>query len=218
MRGRRDVTDVQRLDVGGMGENVAELAGEQIDLVVVEFEAGQPGDVHDIGAGDSFGHGQRIRGRPRDTATGYRVPLVSRHRFLSPEWIVAVAAIRDEYRDRAGSTEISIRANVSVTETPFGHGTIEGHIDTTGGALTLEVGHLDDSDFALEMRYAVAHQIFVDRDPQAMVGILISGQVKLTGDSSKILALAGMAAPPGPESDTASLAREVMARIDAITE
>ncbi len=143
---------------------------------------------------------------------------MSRHPFLSPEWIAAVAAIRDEYRDRVGDTDISIRANVSVTEAPFGDDTIKGHIDTTGGTLTLEVGHLDDSDFALEMRYSVAHQIFVDRDPQAIVGILIGGQVKLTGDSSKILGLAGLAAPPASESESTSLAREVMARIDAITE
>jgi hypothetical protein len=143
---------------------------------------------------------------------------VSPHPFLSPEWIAAVAAIRDDYRDRVGTTEIAIRANVSVTESPFEVTTIEGHIDTTRGVFTIDEGHLDESDFALELQYRVAHQIFVDRDPQAVLGILIGGQVKLTGDSSKILGLAGMASPPNPESDTASLAREVLARIDAVTE
>lgn len=143
---------------------------------------------------------------------------MSPHPFLSPEWIAAVAAIRDDYRDQVGTTELEIRANVSVTDSPFEVTTIEGHIDTTGGVLTLDVGHLKESDFALEMQYGVAQQIFVDRDPQAVLGIIIGGQVKLTGDSSKILGLAGLATPPDPESHPASLAREVLARIDAITE
>ena len=137
--------------------------------------------------------------------------------FLSPEWIDAVTAIRDEYRERVTAPDFPIKANVTVTETPFDDDRIVGHIDTTAGAISLEVGHLDDSDFAIEVTYAVAHQIFVDRDPQQLMTILVGGQIKLTGDSSKILSLASVAAPPSPDSDTGSLAREVIARIDAVT-
>lgn len=139
------------------------------------------------------------------------------HLFLSPEWIDAVSAIRDEYRDQVGPSPVEIRANVTVTDAPFDEATIEGHIDTTGGALTLDVGHLSESDFALEVPYAIAHQIFVDRDPQAVLGVLVGGQVKLTGDSSKILGLAGMAAPADPDNEAAKMAAEVMHRIDAVT-
>lgn len=139
------------------------------------------------------------------------------HPFLSPEWIAAVSEIRDEYRDQVGPSPVEIRANVTVTDAPFDEPTIEGHIDTSGGAISLEVGHLDESDFGLEVPYDVAYQIFVDRDPQAVLGVLVGGQVKLTGDSSKILGLAGMATPPDPDSETASLAGEVIARIDAVT-
>ncbi|MEM7141464.1 MAG: hypothetical protein AAF548_10575 [Actinomycetota bacterium] len=143
---------------------------------------------------------------------------MSAHPFLSPEWIDAVSAIRDEYRDRVSAPDFPIKANVTITDAPFDDSTVVGHIDTSAGALSLEVGHLDDDDFAIEMPYDVAHQIFVDRDPQAMMGILVGGQVKLTGDSSKILGLAGMAAPPDPDSEVGSLAREVIGRIDAVTE
>lgn len=145
------------------------------------------------------------------------MPFVSPHPFLSPAWIEAVTEIRDEYRDRIPSSDFPIRANVTITDAPFAESTIVGHIDTSGGAITLELGHLDDGDFALEATYEVAHQIFVDRDPQQLMTILVGGQVKLTGDSSKILGLAGMAAPPDPESESTSLAREVVRRIDDIT-
>ena len=101
--------------------------------------------------------------------------------------------------------------NVTVTEAPFGEPTIVGHIDTSAGAISLELGHLDESDFAIEMAYDDAQQIFVDRDPQALMGIIVGGQVKLTGDSSKILGLAGMAAPPDPNNESSALAREVIA-------
>ena len=146
------------------------------------------------------------------------VPTVTAHPFLSPDWIAAVAAIRDDYDGRLDTSGFAVRANVTVTDVPFAEPTIEGHIDTTGGVLSLEVGHLSDSDFTIELSYDTAHRIFVDRDPQAMAAILVGGEVKLTGDSSKILGLAGLAAPPEPGSDVADIAREVVRRIDAVTE
>lgn len=145
------------------------------------------------------------------------VPIVTAHPFLSPEWIAAVAAIRDEYHDRVGPTEVSVRANVTVTEAPFDEPTVEGHVDTSAGVLTIDEGHLADSDFQIEVRYELAHQLFVGRDPQAILSALLGGQVKLTGDSSKVLGIAGIAAPPPDDSPTASLAREVIGRIDAVT-
>lgn len=140
------------------------------------------------------------------------------YRFLSQEWILAAAEIRDEYRERVGTTEIAIRANVTVTESPFDESTIHGHVDTTGGAISLDRGHLGESDFHIEVRYELAYTLFVDRDPQAILSALLGGQVKLTGNSSKILGLAGMAAPAPDGSETGALAREIAYRIDAITE
>ncbi|MEZ5165289.1 MAG: hypothetical protein R2695_01920 [Acidimicrobiales bacterium] len=138
--------------------------------------------------------------------------------FLSPEWIDAVAAIRDEYVDRVASPSMPVRANVTVTAAPFADPIVQGHVDTTAGALTLDRGHLEGADFTIEMPYDVAAQIFVDRDPAALVGILVGGKVKLSGDSSKVLGLAGLATPPAPGSETAGLAHDIIARIDAITE
>ena len=53
MRGRRHAVEVERGDVGGVVEDRAELAGELLDLVVGEREAGQRRDVLDVGPGDA---------------------------------------------------------------------------------------------------------------------------------------------------------------------
>ncbi len=141
---------------------------------------------------------------------------MSPYPFLSPEWITAAKEIRDEYGARAGTSEIDLAANVVITSTPFSDD-VKGHLDTNGSTIMIEQGHLDNPDFTIEMPYEVARQIFVDRDPNALLPILFGGRVKLTGDSSKVLMLAGAFTPPAPGSDAAALPKEVLSKIDAIT-
>ncbi len=139
------------------------------------------------------------------------------HPFLSPEWIGAVREIRADYAGRTGPVEFDVAANVTVTDPPFGDGPVRGHIDATGPALTIEEGHLDHPDFSIEVPYEVARQLFVERDPAQVMPALMGGRVKLTGDSSKILLLAGTIAPPPGDDERVALAREVLHRIDAVT-
>jgi len=155
-----------------------------------------------------------------------------RYSFLSPEWIAAMRELRAEYAAQeeaatalaAESPErsIDLAANVTVTGPPFGDGPILGHIDTTGPALTLEEGHLDAPDFGIELPYDLAKQLFVDRDPAQVMPALLGGAIKMTGDSSKVLALAGLLAPPAsaPAGDNPApdFLREIIQRIDEITE
>ncbi|MEM8707862.1 MAG: hypothetical protein AAGE98_15460, partial [Actinomycetota bacterium] len=105
-------------------------------------------------------------------------------------------------------------------------GAILGHIDTSGPTLTIEEGHLENSDFGIEVPWQVAKQLFVDRDPALVMPALMGGKVKLTGDSSKVLGFAALLAPPPgqeiPIPDDADVDVDVvkglMARIDEITE
>lgn len=158
-----------------------------------------------------------------------------RHPFLSPAWIAAMRDLRADYADEeigvaqsaAGSrTEaLELAANVTITDPPFGDGPILGHIDTTGPTLMIEEGHLDGPDFGVELPYDLARQLFVDRDPAQVMPALLGGAIKMTGDSSKVLALAGLLAPPptgspaGAGDDvTNELVGEIVRRIDEITE
>lgn len=160
--------------------------------------------------------------------------------FLSPEWIAAARALREEYRDRLSSAAgsdgsspgsgpggdgsdpggagsgVGMVANIVVTGAPFDRTRIEGHMDTTAlaatGAPVIEEGHRGDADLTMELPYDLARGIFCRRDPQAFFEAVFAGRVKVTGDSSKLLLLPiPSAAEPHP------LAAELAHRLDEIT-
>ena len=160
-----------------------------------------------------------------------RVAIMT-HRFLSPAWIDAVRQIRHELdpgdaaTDMAEMTDMKVRANVTIVDAPFEVPTVQLHLDTSSGTPLFDEGHLSEADFMIEMPYSLAYEIFVERDPAAVMPVLLGGQVKLTGDASKLLMLADsvLAAetpPPGGSGDTAghlgSTARRMTEQIDAIT-
>ena len=146
---------------------------------------------------------------------------VAAHVFLSPGWIRAVNQIRDELDAGAQETEMGVRANVTIVDAPFEVPVVLGHIDTDKGSLIFDEGHLSETDFDIEMPYSLAFEIFVERDPAAVVPVLLGGQVKLAGDSSKILLLADVILAvdqsDGPAEGLGSTASEIAERIDAIT-
>ena len=125
--------------------------------------------------------------------------------------------IRADYANDEGEPDIQLAANVTVTNPPFGEGSILGHIDSSGPTLMIEEGHLDQPEFSLEVRYELAYQLFVQRDPAAVRPAIFAGQIKLTGDSSTVLMLAGQMAPPADGDPRRDQLREIVARIDAIT-
>ena len=53
-------SSVERLDVGGVSEDRAELGGQVLDLVVGERETRELRDVLDVGTCDAFGHDGRV--------------------------------------------------------------------------------------------------------------------------------------------------------------
>lgn len=138
---------------------------------------------------------------------------MSPHPFLSPEWIDAAADLRDEYRDRVPEIEMAISVNVTVTDTPFEADSVRGHIDTTAGALLIDEGHLEEADLDVDLRYDLAHSLFVGRDFSSAMQAFLSGQIKVTGDSSKLLQIQ----PPSAEATAHPLARELARRIDEMT-
>ena len=59
-----------------------------------------------------------------------------------------------------------MRMNLVITEVPFGDGAIDAHLDTTGGSLKLETGHIDLVDLKVTLDYATAKAILVEGNPQ----------------------------------------------------
>ena len=131
--------------------------------------------------------------------------------FLSPEWIEAAKKI---YEESGGSGATSgapaMKMNQVITDVPFGEGTIEAHIDSSEGTTQMDLGHIEGAEVKITVPYAVAKAIFVEGDAAAGMQAFMSGQIKVEGDMTKLMAMQG-AAP-----DAAAL--EIQQKIKAITE
>jgi len=109
--------------------------------------------------------------------------------FLSPEWIDAARKIREEYRGRNTQTPPPLKVNQVVTGVPFGDGTIEAHTDTTSGDLEMDLGFVDGAELQITLDYETAKKILVEQNPQAAMQAFMSGQIKVEGDMTKLMAM-----------------------------
>jgi len=109
--------------------------------------------------------------------------------FLSEDWIASARKIREELEAEGNLPDAGqpIRVNLDITGVPFGDGTIEAHADTTDG-VDIELGHLDPADAAITLGYDVAKAIFIAGDANAAMQAFMSGQLKMTGDATKVMA------------------------------
>lgn len=111
------------------------------------------------------------------------------HQFLSEEWMTAAKAIREKYADQVPPVTVSIRMNQVITDVPFGEGTINAYLDTSSGALEMELGALETPDLTLTIDYATAKSVFVDQDQAAGMQAFMSGKIKVQGDMMKMMAM-----------------------------
>ena len=129
------------------------------------------------------------------------------HPFLSPEWLAAVQAIREEYRGRVPIGELTVRMNQVITDVPFGEPTLDAHIDTTSGEVEMAPGHLEEPEVTVTTDYATARAIFVD--PSTAMAHFMGGRIKVQGDMTRLLALI--------QVDPDETAKELQQRLAGIT-
>lgn len=125
----------------------------------------------------------------RRTARPAPRDAMDRYEFLSPDWIAAAKTVRDDMAAHAPRPTVSVRINVVVVETPFGDGTVHGHVDTSSGEIFVEEGHLDDADLVITVDHATARALFVERDAQAVMQAFFKGKIRAEGDATKLLTL-----------------------------
>jgi putative sterol carrier protein len=118
------------------------------------------------------------------------------YQFLSDEWIEAARKVREEAAAPATAPQ-PVKMNLTITEVPFGAGSIDAHMDTTSGELELDLGHLDGSDVTATLDYDTARAMMVDADPQAAMQAFMAGKIKLQGDLTKAMAV--QSGPADPE-------------------
>ncbi|MGY6499348.1 MAG: hypothetical protein ACXIVQ_00415 [Acidimicrobiales bacterium] len=116
--------------------------------------------------------------------------------FLSPEWVEAARRIRDDHAADLPAPPVAVRMNVIVTEAPFDDPTLRAHVDTSGGEMVLDMGHLDDVTLTVTVDYATARRIFVDQDQAAAMEAFMTGRIVVDGDLTQMLALQGQQIHP----------------------
>jgi hypothetical protein len=108
-----------------------------------------------------------------------------RHPFLSDEWITAARAVRAGHVGQAAGAPVKM--NLLVEEVPFGSGTLEAHLDTTAGAVEIELGHLEQVDVKVALDYDTARAVLVEGDGQAAMQAFMAGRIRVEGDLARLL-------------------------------
>ncbi len=134
---------------------------------------------------------------------------MAQHAFLSDEWLAAAKAIREEYAGKSSPPAHAVRMNQIITEVPFGDGSIDAHLDTSGGEMQMDMGHLENPDLTVTLDYATAKAILVDGNPQAGMQAFMAGKIKVQGDMTKMMAM--QSGTPDPTQ------AEIAAKIKEIT-
>ncbi len=119
--------------------------------------------------------------------------------FLSEEWLDGAKAIREEYRGKSAPAAHQVKMNLVIKECPDGigeDGTVNSHMDSTSGEMEMDMGHLDDPQLTVTLPYEVAKSILVDGNPQAGMQAFMSGQIQVTGDMTKLMAMQSGAVDP----------------------
>ncbi len=134
---------------------------------------------------------------------------MAQYAFLSDEWLEAAKAIREEYAGKSSPPAHAVRMNQIITEVPFGDGSIDAHLDTSGGEMQMDMGHLENPDLTVTLDYVTAKAILVDGNPQAGMQAFMAGKIKVQGDMTKMMAM--QSGTPDPTQ------AEIAAKIKEIT-
>ena len=135
---------------------------------------------------------------------------MAKFQFLTPEWVAEAKKIREEFDGQAPAPAHVVRMTQVITEVPFGDTDIKAFMDTSEGAMNMDLGELENPDLTVTIDYETAKAIIVDGNPQAGMQAFMAGKIKVQGDMTKMMALQAGGSDP--------VAAQVAERIQAITE
>ena len=110
------------------------------------------------------------------------------HTFLSDDWFDAVEGLRDEAPEPPAAMK-DMKLNIVVAGGPDG----DREIHMAAGQF--ERGLVEDAPTKLTVPYEVAKSMFIDGNQQAGMQAFMSGQIKVEGDMTKLMAMQSGGAP-----------------------
>ena len=125
------------------------------------------------------------------------------HVFLSDDWFSAVEGLRDEMPDPPAAMA-DLKVNIVVAGGPEG----DREVHMAGGQF--EQGLADGASVKLTVPYDVARSMFIEGNQQAAMQAFMSGQIKVEGDMTKLMAMQSAGAP-SPEQQA------LQAKLQALT-
>ncbi len=109
------------------------------------------------------------------------------NKFLTKEWFEDVKKIRDEMGEIEVAPQLKdVILNVTITGAP------DGDMDITVQGMDFVEGHSDEAKTTITIPYDMAQKMFLENDKTAGMQAFMSGQLKVKGDMSKMMALAGV--------------------------
>ena len=124
--------------------------------------------------------------------------------FLSDEWFEAVEALRDEAPEPPAAIK-DLKLNIVVAGGPDG----DREIHMTAGQF--ERGLVEDAPTKLTVPYEVAKAMFIDGNQQAGMQAFMSGQIKVEGDMTKLMAMQAGGPPTEEQQAFQAKIREMTA-------
>lgn len=115
--------------------------------------------------------------------------MADKHEFLSQDWIEAAKALRENFDGDLPAPPTTMKMNLVITDAPFQDEEIHAHMDSSGGDLQMDLGHMDAPELTVTVDWATAKAIFVDQNPQAGMQAFMAGKIKVQGDMTKLMAM-----------------------------
>jgi hypothetical protein len=108
------------------------------------------------------------------------------HTFLSDGWLAEVKKLADEAGGAGGAMPAGVQLNMVVTGGPEGDRELHVNDGVFGAGLI-------EAPTKLTVPYTVARAMFIEGNQQAAMQAFMSGQIKVEGDMTKLMAMQGQA-------------------------
>ena len=125
------------------------------------------------------------------------------HAFLSDSWFDEAEKLRAAANPEVPAALKDLVINLQVTGGP------SGDVEARMAAGGLHQGFAADAPTKLIIPFDVAHKMIIEEDQSAAMQAFMSGQIKVEGDMSKIMAMQGAGAPSETAKKVAAQVREM---------